>query len=92
MLRPDARVLPDESLVPEQNLVRPPPEDLTHELIEDEPYRYDPPAGGGDPDGILPAGTAVALLEDGPKRCRVATGDGLAVEIRRASLRELPDG
>ena len=92
MLRPESRVLPDQSLVPEANLVRPPPEHLTHELVDDEPYRYDPPDRGGDPDGVLPAGTAVALLEDGLERCRVATGDGLAVEIRRANLRELPDG
>jgi hypothetical protein len=89
MLRPEARVLPDESLVPEQNLVRPPPGRLTHELVEDEPYRFD--RRGGEPDGVLPAGTRVALLEDGPERCRIATGDGLGVEVRRASLRELPD-
>ncbi len=89
MLRPEARVLPDESLVPESNLVRPPPERLTHELIGDEPYRFDRPDQGGGPDGVLPAGTAVALLEDRPERCRVVTGEGLSVDVRRANLREL---
>lgn len=91
MLRPEARVLPDESLVPEANMVRPPPGRLTHELIEDEPYRFDRPGREGDPDAVLPAGTAVALLEGEGEHCRVATGDGLSVEVRRSNLRGLPE-
>jgi hypothetical protein len=90
-LRPEARVLPDESLIPEANIVRPPPGRLTHALIADEPYRFDRPGREGDSDGVLPAGTEVALLEDEGEHCRIATGDGLSVDVRRSNLRELPE-
>jgi hypothetical protein len=36
------------------------------------------------------AGTRVALLEQSDDRCRVVDGSGLSVDVRRASLRELP--
>jgi hypothetical protein len=88
MRRPEATVLGDEALVPERNLVRPPPNRFTHELVVDEPYRLDRP--GGDPDGVLPARTRVVLLVEGPDRCRVVDGRGLYVEVSRASLRRLP--
>jgi hypothetical protein len=39
---------------------------------------------------VLPAGTRVLLLVDGPERARVVDASGLYVEVRRASLRELP--
>lgn len=89
MLRPEARVLPDHALIPRSNLVAP-PERFTHELAAEAPYRFDRPEEGGDPDGVLPAGTPVALVREGPERLRVATGDGLAVDVPRASVRELP--
>ena len=89
MRRPETTVLDEEALVPERNLVRPPPNRFTHELVVDEPYRLDRP--GGPPDGVLPAGTRVVLLVEGPDRCRVVDGRGLYVEVRRASLRRLPE-
>jgi hypothetical protein len=91
MLRPAARVLAGETLVPEANLVRPPPNRFTHELVVDEPYRFDRPERAREPDGLLPAGTPVALLVEGSERCRVVDGSGLYVDVMRASLRKLPD-
>jgi hypothetical protein len=90
MLRPEPVVLGEEALVPDRNVIDPPPNRFTHELTDDEPYRFDRPETVGEFDGVLPAGTPVALLVDGPERCRVADGRGLYVEVRRASLRELP--
>jgi hypothetical protein len=90
MLRPEAKVLGDEALVPAANLVRPPPNRFTHELAVDEPYRFDRPERAAEPDGLLPAGTPVAVLVESRERCRVVDGSGLYVEVRRTSLRELP--
>ena len=89
MLRPEAVVLPENAVVPELNVVRPAPNRFTHELLVDEPYRFDPPGPTGEPDGVLPAGTPVVLLVEGPDRCRVVDGAGLYIEVRRASLRKL---
>jgi hypothetical protein len=91
MRRPDAVVLGEEALVPDRNVVRPPPNRFTHELRVDEPYRLDRPEHADGPDGIIPAGTPVVLLVEGDDRCRVVDGRGLYVEVRRASLRRLPD-
>jgi hypothetical protein len=91
VLRPESQVLPDDALVPEENIVRPPPNHFTHELLVNEPYRLDRPQRAGEPDGVLAAGTLVVLLVQGPDRSRVVDGRGLYVEVRRASLRKLPD-
>jgi hypothetical protein len=90
MLRPEAVVLGDEALVPDQNVVRPAPNRFTHQLLVDEPYRFDRPVPAAEPDGVLPAGTPVVMLVEGPERCRVVDASGLYVEVRRGSLRELP--
>jgi hypothetical protein len=89
MLRPQASVLSDGSLVPEGNVIRPPPNRFTHRLSVDEPYHFDDPRHGAEPAGMLPAGTPVALLVEGPERCRVVDGRGLYVEVSRASLSPL---
>lgn len=89
MLRPEAAILADETLIPRTNLVRPPPNRFTHELAVDEPYRLDRPERAGEPDGVLSAGTRVAVLVEDGERCRVVDGSGLYVEVRRTSLREL---
>jgi hypothetical protein len=91
VLRPEATVLSEGALVPERNLIRPPPNRFTHELLRDEPYSLDRPERGDEPDGVLKAGTSVVLLVEGPDRCRVVDGEGLYVEVRRASLGELRD-
>ena len=92
VLRPEFVVLGDETLVPASNVVRPPPTGFTHELVVDEPYHLDGPGRATEPDGVIPAGTRVTLIGQGDDRCRVVDGGGLAVEVRRASLRELPGG
>jgi hypothetical protein len=91
ILRPDVSVLDDEALVPEQNVVRPAPNRFTHELLADEPYRFDRPERAGEPDGVLPAGTRVVLLVEGADSCRVVDGNGLYVEVSPTSLRKLPN-
>jgi hypothetical protein len=91
VLRPESHVLPDDALVPDRNIVRPPPNHFTHELLVDEPYRLDRPQPAVEPDGVLPAGTPVVVLVQGPDRSRVVDGRGLYLEVRRASLRKLPD-
>ncbi len=93
MLRPEAVVLGEEALVPASNLVQPPPNRFTHELVVDEPYWFDRPGRGHRrPDGVLRAGTPVAVLVEGEDRCRVVDGRGAYVEVRRSSLRERRGG
>lgn len=58
--------------------------------MADEPYHFDRPQRGPEPDGELPAETKVVLLIEDDGRCRVVSASGLYVEVRRASLRELP--
>ena len=87
MLRPEARVLPDEALVPAAEVVSPPPDRFTHELVTDEPYRRE---GDSDPEGVLRAGTRVVVRAEGAARCRVVDGGGISIEVKRSSVRRLP--
>jgi len=89
-LRPRFEILGEDSLVPDDNLVRPAPDRFTHELVRAEPYFYRP---GEAPAGHLPAGAPVVLLteDDGAGRCRVVDGRGLSVEVASDSLRRLPE-
>lgn len=90
VLRPGSVVLGEASLVPGTTVVRPPPDRFTHELVTDEPYRLDRSGPEGEQAGVLPAGTPVVVLRRGDDHCRVVTASGLAVDVHRASLRELP--
>ena len=92
VLRPGYVVLGPDSLVPATNLVRPAPQRPTHELVVDAPYRLVRPGADHAPDGVLPAGTQVAVVREVDDSSRVVTASGLAVDVRRASLRELPSG
>ena len=89
MLRPDFVVVPDDSLVPEANTIRPAPNRFTHELVDDEPYYFDRTAETDHPDGILPAGTPLAVLIEHDDFCRVADASGLYVDVHRSNLRPL---
>ncbi|MFD0280029.1 hypothetical protein ACFVHB_39955 [Kitasatospora sp. NPDC127111] len=89
--RPEASVLDSQSVVPRDNVVRPPPNRFTHALTADQPFWYDPSAPEDAPDGVIPTGTAVALLVQTGDRCRVVTPAGLYVTVPCTRLRLLPD-
>lgn len=89
-LRPEARVLPDEALIPIKNLISPAPNQFTHELTRAQPFYYAGAQAGTAPDGVLPANTKVTLLvHDGGAYCWVVDSRGLYVEIEHNSLRKL---
>ena len=88
MLRPNAEVLSDAALVPDQHLIKPPPTHFTHEVVTSQPYYYgkehDTPAGE------FSAGTRVVLMSyDGGTYCRVVDEQGLYVETAHDGLRSL---
>ena len=86
VLRPAAEVLGPDSLVPAVNLVQPPPDQFSHELTRDEPYRF-----GSDsttsPDGELQRGTPVLVVANDGRHARVIDERGLYVQVRSESLR-----
>jgi hypothetical protein len=90
VLRPERVVLGADALIPDDNLVRPPPRRFTHELTVDEAYRFDR-SGSGRPNGVLAAGTRVVVARPGEQWSRVIDDRGLAVDVRTGSLRRLPD-
>ena len=89
-LRPEAKVLPDEAMIPRKNLISPAPNQFTHELTRTQPFHYAGAQVGKAPDGVLPANTKVTLLfHDGGTYCWVVDGRGLYVEIECSTLRKL---
>ena len=86
VLRPAAEVLGADSLVPAANFVQPPPDQFSHELTRDEPYRFgaDPTAS---PDGELQRGTPVLVIVNDGHHARVIDERGLYVQVRSESLR-----
>jgi len=87
--RPEARVLPPESLVPPDSLIRPPPNRFTHETVERTPFRYAGQPGSGPESGSLAAGTKVVLLRAEDDRAAVVDGSGLYVVVPVSGLRLL---
>jgi hypothetical protein len=90
--RPEAKILPKESLVPTESLIHPPPNRFTHETLSRTPFSYAGTRGGGSgEDGSLAAGTKVVLLrsEDDEHRAAVVDGSGLYVLVPTANLRPL---
>ena len=78
-------------MVPDKNIIRPAPNQFTHELTRAQPFYFDGAQQGRPPDGELPAGAKVVLLlHDGGAYCRVADGRGLYVEVEHDALRRLP--
>ena len=88
--RPEARVLPPESLVPSESLIRPPPNRFTHETVARTPFSYASSSGTGE-DGSLSAGTKVVVLrtDEDDGRTAVVDASGLYVFVATSSLREL---
>lgn len=88
--RPEVNVLPDESLIPERNLIIPPPNQFTHELKNSQLFYYNGAQQGFPPDGELPKKTKVVLFRyEGGNYCRVIDGQGLYVEIEFNSLQKI---
>ena len=90
-IKPKAIVLPDESFVPDENIISPPPNQFTHRLARTQPYYFGGAQQGTAPNGEFPAGTKVVLMtRDGESSyCRVADGQGLYAEIEFGSLEKL---
>jgi len=77
-------------LIPDQNLIKPAPNQFTHELTRAQPYYYHGAQQGSPPDGEFPKGTKVVLLvRDGGSYCRVADAQGLYVETEFEGLKRL---
>ncbi len=90
IIRPEAVVLSDNALIPDDNLIVPPPNQFTHELKKAQPYYYTGAHQGSPPDGEFAEGTKVVLLVyNGGQTCRVADGQGIYAEIEHRSLRRL---
>lgn len=88
--RPEAKVLADNALIPESNLISPAPNQFTHELTRTEPFYYSDAQPDRRPDGELEKGTKVVLLVlKDDKYCRVVDGRGLYVEVTCDSLKRL---
>ena len=90
MKRPRKIVLPESAQVPDRNLLQPPPNQFTHDVLEEQPYYYIGPHQGSPPEGRFAAGTKVVLLRhDGGPVCHVADGRGLYVATAFGGLRPL---
>ena len=88
MLRTNSEVLPESAMVPERNLLRPPPNQFTHKVKVEQPYYFQTPHLGAPAEGIFAAGTKVVLLlHDGGPVCFVADDRGLYVATAFAGLR-----
>jgi hypothetical protein len=85
----DASVLDDSAIIPDKNLIKPPPNKFTHELKRQEPYYYSEIKKTKEPDGEFAAGTKVLLVREEKDHCRVADEQGLYVEIECDSLKKL---
>jgi hypothetical protein len=90
VLRPDMSVLPESALVPDKNLLLPPPTQFTHVVWVEQPYFYSDAAKAAKPDGKFMAGTNVLLLKhDGNSMCRVVDAQGLHVFTAFAGLQPI---
>jgi hypothetical protein len=91
-IRPEAKVLPGESLVPADSLIRPPPNRFTHETVARTPFTYIATGDTDATDGSLAAGTKVVLLRsDSHGRASVVDGSGLYVVVPVSGLRRLDE-
>lgn len=79
MKRPKATVLPDSALVPENNLVTPPPKQFTHVVKAEQPYYYTGPQQASPPEGIFEVGTKLVLTSREGAYCHVVDARGLHV-------------
>ncbi len=89
-LRPEAIVLPESAVVPNENIISPPPNQFTHRIKRSQSFYYDRAQQAKQSAGKFTAGTKVVLMvHDGGKYCRVVDGQGLYVEVEYSSLEKL---
>ena len=89
-LRPEPVVLAETSLIPDVNVIAPPPNRFTHVITDAQPFFFGREGRSPKPDGQFAAGTQVVLMVDeGGDYCRVCDGSGLYVETLRRGLRRL---
>jgi hypothetical protein len=86
---PEASILDESAIVPEENLMSPAPTKFTHELKHSQPYYFSQTKKSKQPDGEFSVGTKVLLVSKDDDRCRVADQQGLLVEIDCDSLKKL---
>jgi hypothetical protein len=89
MKRPKAEVLPASSVVPDRNLVVPPPTRFTHTVTAAQPYYYADPRSDTPADGEFAPGTKVALLGEAGSFARVVDARGLYVVTSTSGLQPL---
>lgn len=89
VIRPKATVLPDSAQLPDRNVLKPAPNQLTHEIVAEQPYYYMGIDQAAPPDGKFAQGTKVVLLRHDDAECWVADGRGLCVAISCDGLRPL---
>lgn len=82
-------IMPENSIVPDENLITPPPNQFTHELTRNVPFYFTGPQQGRPPDGELAQGARVVLMVyDGGSYCRVVDEQGLYVAVEYDSLKK----
>lgn len=89
VIRPKAVVLPDSAQLPDRNVLQPPPNQFTHEVVAEQPYYYMGIDQAAPPEGKFPVGIKVVLLRQDGAECWVADGRGLYVATACDGLREL---
>jgi len=89
VIRPKMAVLPGSALIPDRNLIHPPPNRFTHEVSAAQPYYYLDPHQATPPEGTFATGTRVLLISQVGEVCRVADGRGLYVATACGGLRPL---
>src|SRR5262245_10341320 len=86
VIRPKAVVLDDRALVTTRNLIKPPPNQFTHQVTRVQPYYFEDRKEIAD--GEFPIGSLVVLmLHNGGADCRVVDGQGLYVLTAFAGLK-----
>jgi hypothetical protein len=84
------KVLSEESIVPEKNIISPAPNQFSHQIVRLCPYYFNKYEQTRPPDGKLKKGAKVTLLvyEKGDY-CRVADKRGLYIEVLYKDIAKL---
>jgi len=86
VIRPKVTVLPDSAQLPDRNVLKPAPNQFTHEIVAEQPYYYMGIDQTAAPEGTFAQGTKVVLLRHDDNECWVADGRGLYVATSCSGL------